>query len=738
MKEALVKFLIFLDGAVYDLIGYIYEIFLGLAKLNLFSNEDYQDIVSRIYVILGMVMLFFLAYTLLKAVINPDDFSKGEMSAPKLIKNIISSLIIIAVLPMIFTYAFNIQNALLNNNTITKIVLGSNETAEEVKAKAGRELAFYFYRAFLYPEPDFCKESGYVDDSGIIDLDGCSTKILGNGSWFVTNGRPLTDTDKIVLHGNASFRIYSQYSETIRDGKLHYTFLISTLGGAFILYVLANFCFDLALRVIKLMFYQMIAPIAVICRVVPTGKIKDVFNNWLKATVSTFFEVFVRVFILTLGVYMVHLLSNNSFSEKISAIGLTGIQGLIARALLLMGLVMFIKSAPKLISDIFGVGNIKLGLKEKLADGGFFTAGAAVGAGAGMFARNAVHAVQNFNKAQGGKAKTGAVFRGIGSTIAGTASGFFRGGYNARNAKSQADARNAMSSSVQRATLNRSNRERYRAQHAGDSALPAGFNVLGAHISDNFKNATEWAGIGANLDALNAQKKFNSQIIAIDDNSDSVAADLMNRDVITGSQAIMSSKDMDTVTKGKRTYKNSLAAMRETLKTLESTKFEDLQGQTLEYIDTKRGSLSINTREDYAEYMAQMRAQLGQAERDMKKFIKLAGYKYSNKPDASGETITSYMEGFVGKDNLGGGEVQRFAKLASDAENVANLVAANQNSIEVTNKSARDPGDVVSAINSYIDMDKITNNAKNSNIDINATIERMTREKEARNPGDKK
>ena len=36
-------------------------------------------------------------------------------------------------------------------------------------------------------------------------------------------------------------------------------------------------------------------------------------------------------------------------------------------------------------------------------------------------------------------------------------------------------------------------------------------------------------------------------------------------------------------------------------------------------------------------------------------------------------------------------------------------------------------------------MDKITNNAKNNNIDINATIERMTREREARNSGgDKK
>ena len=127
-----------------------------------------------------------------------------------------------------------------------------------------------------------------------------------------------------------------------------------------------------------------------------------------------------------------------------------------------------------------------------------------------------------------------------------------------------------------------------------------------------------------------------------------------------------------------------------------------------------------------------MNAQLGQAERDMKKYIKLRGYE--------GAAGSATVEGLVKGDGLsfGGGEKQRFDKLASDAENVANLVAANQNSISETNKGARKPSDVVTSVKSYTDMDNITNNAKNSNININATIERMTREKEARNPGDKK
>ena len=77
--------LLILDGAIYDLIDYIYDIFDFLAKINIFGEDDYNAIVSRIYIILGVFMLFVLAYSLLKAIISPDDFAKGENSFPNLI-----------------------------------------------------------------------------------------------------------------------------------------------------------------------------------------------------------------------------------------------------------------------------------------------------------------------------------------------------------------------------------------------------------------------------------------------------------------------------------------------------------------------------------------------------------------------------------------------------------------------------------------------------------------------------
>lgn len=105
------------------------------------------------------------------------------------------------------------------------------------------------------------------------------------------NGDALAITDETVFSGDSSFAQYANYSEAVRDDQLTYYFPISTVAGIFILYVLLNFCFDMALRVVKLAFYQIIAPIPVICRVIPGGKLKDVFSKWVKQVISLFVEV---------------------------------------------------------------------------------------------------------------------------------------------------------------------------------------------------------------------------------------------------------------------------------------------------------------------------------------------------------------------------------------------------------------------------------------------------------------
>ena len=147
----IIKILLLIDGVIYNLIDRVYSIFEFLARLNLFGEEQYNAIVNRLYIILGTVMLFVLAYALLRAIINPDDFAKGEHSFPNLIKNLIISLIIIVLLPTIFTVAFNVQNAILNTGTITKVILGENNLGVQdgdVEMEPGRMMAYYTFTSF--------------------------------------------------------------------------------------------------------------------------------------------------------------------------------------------------------------------------------------------------------------------------------------------------------------------------------------------------------------------------------------------------------------------------------------------------------------------------------------------------------------------------------------------------------------------------------------------------------------
>ena len=707
--------LMLIDGAIYNLICYVYEIFYYLATLNIFTEEHYQGIVNRIYVVLGLFMLFVLAYSLLRAIIDPDNFAKKENSFPNLIKNVIISLVIIVLLPTVFSVAFNIQNAVLNNDTIPKLILGLDGSTEDTSG-GGRTIAYYLYKAFLYPNSDYCVSEGYTD------IEECRDSIKGNGWLFVTNGDQLTVMDQAVLNGS-SFTNYNDYSESVRDGKLSYLFPISTVAGIFTLYVLLNFCFDMAIRVVKLAFYQIIAPIPVICRVMPGGSMKDVFNKWVKQIISIFLEVFIRIAVLAICIYLINIVveTYNNGLPNIDSLGLT--QRPIVLALIIMGIVIFMRQAPQILGDLLGLktDGMKLGLMDKLAMGGGLLAGAVAGGGASMFAKNAVAAGKNFQatRGQGFKARAKALGLGAASVVAGTASGATRAGLGARGAKNFKDMKDAISKSVSAATDARFNRAKYKASHGGTVG-----GAIKGHVSDNLAYAKEWLGINDSLEVFKAEKDFYGRITAIDDNSDSVATDLLGRDAISQSAALMVAAGGPNM---------SLDAMRERMESARKENARDMIGRTVS--DFSGASRVINNENDYAVYLASLKSQVSKSERDMKKFIKTEGYK--------GNTGVANINSIISADglSLGGGELQRMAKLKSDRDNVENLVAENQTMISQLNSNLAAGTPQIDAINdgtvngvngAWEQMDQLVNNVKNRTIAINSEVERLTRERERR------
>lgn len=519
MKADAIGLLMWIDTVIYGFVDYVYDIFNALAKVKLFEESSYQSIVRNIYAVLGIIMLFVLAYSLLKAVINPDEFAKGETSFPKLIKNVVISLAIIAVLPTVFTVAFNFQNAILNKDTIPKLIFGTG--TDYNNENAGSEMAYYVFSAFLHPNFTWCEEKNYqVNDpkTGDVNLSECADNINADGDVGVTNGPTLKAVSDGVLAGgkkseSGNYSIFDfKYGESVADGKVTYNIFISTIAGVFLLYVLVNFCFDMAVRVVKLMFFQIIAPIPVICRVIPGGKLKDVFSDWMKKTISTYVDVFIRIATMYLGVYMIKLVTNNFSGINFGGLGLS--QKLIAKALIIMGIVIFIRQAPKLISDMFHLdsGGMKLGLMDKLAMGGALTAGSVAGGAFGMLGRNAVSAVKGFNdaKGKGFRERAKALGFGAASIGAGTFSGAVRGFNRGKGAKNFADMKKASGGAVTAATAAKAKRDAYRANykntHPGEGAIQGLFGIGGSHILDKAEGVGEYFGINDGLSALQAEQ----------------------------------------------------------------------------------------------------------------------------------------------------------------------------------------------------------------------------------------
>ncbi len=350
------KILLFLDSVVYWAVSMIYQLFVKLATLQLFDNSFFGEFASRIYAILGVFMLFYLAYALLNALINPEKLT-GDKGVSKIASNLVISLILLGLVPTIFEYAYRLQNYVLSSNLIGAIILNSSVTdpnsdsgvsGDETMIKFGDSLAFTVLNTFFNP-------------------DQYNVRASNNYTWYDFKIEVLEESHYGNLPAFSDATVAEQVDlNTGEERMVTYYGFVSTATGVFLIYILLSFTLDLGVRVIKLAFCQLIAPIPIIMRAMPEKK--STFDKWVKTTLSVFFEVFVRVAVMYIAVYFIQAIwSSNVFSN------FSGILGKLALVVVILGIFAFAKQAPKMLSDMLGIesGNLKLGIGEKLKAGGF-------------------------------------------------------------------------------------------------------------------------------------------------------------------------------------------------------------------------------------------------------------------------------------------------------------------------------------------------------------------------------
>lgn len=385
-----------LDGLIYSVDAMLYELMMDIASAKVFSNETIQDVSMRVYQLLGLVMLFRLIFAFLTYVINPEDMTDKNKGYTKIIKKIFTSLALVIITPWLFTQSRNLQIYIINDHLIEYFIFGTSGSSQ---AKPGYELMYTVGKIFNTPymcddkdckphdeekkscrgtkwDEDLKKDSTWTTNGTrhVLSLNVAHTSLCAYGASDENYANSLYE----AVHPNAAGEynlhelmhlVYAGNRPNIFWGEGDFyveaplIFIGSTLVGVFIGYVLLVMCMDIALRSVKLAFYEMIAPVPILSNLGFKDGKDSMLNKWFHEVLKTYADLFTRVAGLQIAIFAVDELINNSAFEKNGNI--------LVSLFLIIGALMFAKKLPDILKGM-GInfeGGGSFNLKKKLSEG---------------------------------------------------------------------------------------------------------------------------------------------------------------------------------------------------------------------------------------------------------------------------------------------------------------------------------------------------------------------------------
>lgn len=328
----------FLDKLVYGLIEIFYNLFVEISTKSIIGPDAMRDFAARVWAIIGVVMLFKITISLISMYANPDSFNDSKKGMGSILKRIFISLILLGTCSYIFQMAFRIQCIVINENILGNFILGSASADTKTYINdAGKNMAFDIFSGF-----------------------------------FQYNGDSPDKEYEYIISAKDMNRVANILNNSSDDGyKYDYMPFISTIGGVVGALIILSFCFDIAIRTVKLAFLQLIAPIPIISYIQP-GKGEKIFNGWVSECVSTYLSLFIRLLVIYFAVYIIAQLNGSSLfqydtSGNLVAAGKSN--NLLLKPFVIIGVLLFAKELPKLISDILGIkfdGNFTMNPFRKL------------------------------------------------------------------------------------------------------------------------------------------------------------------------------------------------------------------------------------------------------------------------------------------------------------------------------------------------------------------------------------
>lgn len=311
-----------IDSLVYTIVTVLFRSIFNLANFELIGL--YESFEERVYVILGIFMLFKVTISLITYLVNPDKITDKEQGVSKIVVRIIIVLVMLIALPTFFSLMTELQNKLLP--VIPRVIVGTANTLESDDVTGiANNMSLTMLQGFAQLN------------------DGCTgaSQLQSVGDLVDNINLPCSDT-------NTSVYAY------------RYMPIVSTLVGVLACYVLFSLAISVAIRAFKLIILRMIAPVPVMSYIDPKSAKDGAFSHWIKTFISTWAELFINLAIIYFIVYIIEYLLKADFWKEFFESATAGgdwavLDSMFLLAFLIIGLLFFAKSAPQFVFDALGI-----------------------------------------------------------------------------------------------------------------------------------------------------------------------------------------------------------------------------------------------------------------------------------------------------------------------------------------------------------------------------------------------
>lgn len=370
--EAAIRLILYtINSLLYRGIRSLYNVFIALCNGQILDSDTLNGLFGRIGLLLGVIMMFRVAFSFIQVLINPDSFNDNQKGIPNIIKKVILVIIMFGMSSYVFSFLRTLQSEIIESNVISKFLLPQQVETENFGGALEAELFTAFYNldpALDYQTTNECASEDYIN--------GLKNSIANNNS-FSYKKQCVTELGTIKEDGSPAYFI-------------SFNFIFSTLVAVATLYFLLNYCISVGVRIVQLAALQIMSPMAIVGYLSP--KSDNMFTKWVKVYFSTYIDAFLRMAIINFAVYIIAILIqgfNDKDSIFFTSVGYAaGEHKKLIYVIMIMAIFTFAKKAPDLLKKIFPAtseSGIGLGLdKDNLPALGTAAAVGGLGVAAGI------------------------------------------------------------------------------------------------------------------------------------------------------------------------------------------------------------------------------------------------------------------------------------------------------------------------------------------------------------------